>query len=81
MAVTGATGSLFAGAGAVELAAAALALHHQTLPGSVNFATPADGACLALSSRPRGGTLTHAMSGAFSIGGQSGACVLRRYQP
>jgi 3-oxoacyl-[acyl-carrier-protein] synthase II len=80
-AVTGSTGSLFAGAGGMELAVAALALHHQLLPPAVNWAAPADGCRLNLSTQARAGPFSYAVSGAFSTGGQSGACVLRRYQP
>jgi 3-oxoacyl-[acyl-carrier-protein] synthase II len=79
-AITGAMGSLFAGAGGVELAVAVMALHTQTVPPTVNFARPADGCHLNLSSRPRGAEIEYAVSAAFGIGGQSGACILRRYR-
>ncbi len=77
--ITGATGSLFAGAGGTLLAAAALALHHQIVPPTVNFSSPADGCNLQLASQPRQAELTHIVVGGFAIGGQSAACVLRRY--
>ena len=77
--ITGATGSLYAGAGGTLLAAAALALHHQVVPPTVNFASPADGCNLLLASQPRQGELTHIVAGGFATGGQSAACVLRRY--
>lgn len=79
--LTGATGSLFAGAGGTLLAAAALALHHQIVPPTANFASPAKGCDLQLSCQPRSGELTHIVAGGFTIGGQSAACVLRRYVP
>jgi 3-oxoacyl-[acyl-carrier-protein] synthase II len=80
-AVTGATGVLFAGAGGVELAAAALALKNRKVPGTVNFAQ-ADAECsLALAGEARSAEMEYAVSGAFSIGGQSAACVLKRYEP
>jgi 3-oxoacyl-[acyl-carrier-protein] synthase II len=79
VAITGAIGSLFAGAGAVELAVAAMALHTQTVPPTVNFTGP-DGEALDLSSETRSAQLQYVASGAFTVGGQSGACVLKRYQ-
>ena len=80
-ALTGATGALFAGSGGVTLSAAALALHHQTVPPTVNFAS-ADSRCgLALSARARPARLDHVAVGGFTIGGQSAACVLKRYPP
>ena len=75
--VTGAIGSLFAGAGSVELAAAAMALHTQTVPATVNYRTPASPG-LDLCDRARPGEFDYAVTGAFSIGGQSAACVLKR---
>ncbi len=79
-AVTGAIGSLFAGAGGVELAVAAMALHTQTVPPTVNFSTAAEFCHLNLSAQPRGAEIEHVVSGAFGTGGQSGACILRRYR-
>jgi len=79
-AVTGAVGSLFAGAGGVELAVAAMALLTQTVPPTVNFADVADLCHLNLSTHPRGAEIEHVVSGAFGTGGQSGACILRRYR-
>jgi len=80
-ALTGSIGSLFAGAGGVALAAAAMVLHHQTVPGTANFSTPAPGCELNLSDSPRDAQLQYAITGAFTVGGQSGACVLKRYEP
>ncbi len=80
VAVTGAIGSLFAGAGAVEVATAALALHHQQVPPTVNFQTPAPDCELNFAAEACPGELDYAVTGAFSIGGQSGACVLKRYE-
>ncbi|HUT59694.1 MAG TPA: beta-ketoacyl synthase N-terminal-like domain-containing protein [Phycisphaerae bacterium] len=79
-ALTGGIGSLFAGAGGVAVAAAAMALHTQTVPPTVNFSRPCDGCRLDLAARPRKAELRHAVTGAFSVGGQSGACVLKRYE-
>jgi len=81
VAITGAIGSLFAGAGAIELATAAMALHEQTIAPTVNFERPSPDCPLNLSSEIRSQSLDYAVSGAFSIGGQSAACVLKRYEP
>jgi 3-oxoacyl-[acyl-carrier-protein] synthase II len=80
VALTGAIGSLFAGAAGVELATAAMALHTQTVPPTVNYETPAEGCAMNFASAPRSADLTYAVSGAFAIGGQSGACLLKRYE-
>jgi len=79
-ALTGAIGSLFAGAGGAELAAAAMALHTQTVPPTVNFAAPAEGCGLNFAAGRREAKLNYVVSGAFAIGGQSGACILKRYE-
>jgi len=81
MAITGAIGSLFAGAGGAELAAAAMAVHHQTVPPTVNHETPAKGCGLRFLSEPRQMKVDIAVTAAFSVGGQCGACVLRRVKP
>ncbi|HAU36961.1 MAG TPA: hypothetical protein DCX07_04515 [Phycisphaerales bacterium] len=80
VAVTGATGSMFAGAGGVELATAALALSKQETPPTVHFAAAAKGVGLNLSAEARPAPLTYAVTGAFTVGGQSAACVLKRYE-
>ncbi len=81
VAVSGSFGSLFAGAGGVELAVAAKALETQTVPPTVNFASAAPECGLNLSSEARSGDYKYAISASFSVGGQSGACVLRRIEP
>ncbi len=79
--LTGGIGSLFAGAGGIELAAAAMALHKQTVPPTVNFTEPMREAFpLNLSAEPRETQLNYAVTVAFTVGGQSGACVLKRYE-
>jgi len=80
-AVTGSVGSLFAGAGGVELAVAAKALHSQTAPPTVNFTSASPDCALNVSPEARSGDFEYAVSAAFSVGGQSGACVLRRIEP
>ena len=79
-ALTGSIGSLFAGAGGVSIAVAAKALHQQTVPPTVNFERPFDGCGLNLSAQPRQTPIRHVVAGGFTIGGQSGACVLKRYE-
>jgi len=77
MAVTGTTGCMFAGQSGVTLVAAALAIRNQTVPPTVNFTTPHAGCGLSLSGEPREESIKHAVVGAFSVGGQGGACVLK----
>ena len=77
-AFTGAIGSASAGAGGVGVAVAAMALHRQTVPATANFTTPAADARMNLAPTSRQAPIDYAVSGAFTIGGQSGACVLKR---
>jgi len=79
-AMTGAMGSLFAGAGGVELAVASMALKTGIVPPTVNFASPAKGCELNLSPQGRRADIKHVVTGAFAVGGQSAACVLRHYE-
>ena len=80
VAITGTVGSLFAGAGGPQLAATALALERQVVPPTRNFSSGAAGCGLQLSRRARPAEMTYAVSGVFSIGGQSAALVLKRGQ-
>jgi 3-oxoacyl-[acyl-carrier-protein] synthase II len=77
-AITGAIGSLFAGAGGVEVAVAAKALAEQTVPATCNLSTPAEGCGLNLSAQSRSGDFTYAITAAFTVGGQSAAVILKR---
>ena len=77
-AVTGGVGSLFAGAGGVELAAAAMALYTQTVPATCNFTSSAGRCRLNLAARSRQCDVTTAISASFTVGGQSAAIVLKR---
>lgn len=79
-ALTGMIGSLFAGAGGVSVATAAMALHEQVVPPTVNFRSAAKGCELNLQPHPRQAKLNYVVAGSFSIGGQSGACVLKKYE-
>ncbi len=79
--VTGALGNLFAGAGAVNLAVAAMALRRQTVPPAVNC-EHADPACeLNVPQQPLQTELRYALCAGFAVGGQSAAAVLKRYEP
>ena len=76
--ITGAIGSLFAGAGGAQLVAASKALATQTVPASVNFTAPATGCELNLSAETRSMEFEYVVSVAFTVGGQSAAVVLKR---
>ena len=78
MAITGTTGTMFAGQSGVTMVAGALAMLHQTAPPTVNFTTPDDGCKLSLSGEARKCEINYVVVGAFSVGGQSAACVLKR---
>ena len=80
-ALSGSIGALFAGAGGVLAAAAAMTLHDQSVPPTVNFVSAADDCPLNLSPHDRPGPLEFVAAGAFTTGGQSAACVWRRYRP
>ena len=80
-ALTGVVGSLFAGAGGVELAVAAMMLHTGIVPPTVNFQAPAGGGGLNLSAQARPAKLRYVASAAFGTGGQSAAFVLKKYEP
>ncbi len=78
--ITGTIGSLFAGAGGVELAVAAMAVKNQTVPPTANL-DECDRDCkLNFSDTARKADIEYAVTGSFSVGGQSGACVLRRIE-
>jgi 3-oxoacyl-[acyl-carrier-protein] synthase II len=78
VAITGATGWLSAGTGAVSISVAAMAMKNQTVPPTINFNAPAFSNGLNLSSQARAAKIDYAVCGAFTVGGQSGACVLKR---
>lgn len=79
VAITGGVGSLFAGAGGVQVATAAMAIHTGVIPPTANFAKPAIGCELNLSTQARKSNIRYAVTGAFTVGGQSCACVLRSH--
>jgi 3-oxoacyl-[acyl-carrier-protein] synthase II len=75
---TGAIGCLFAGGGSAQLALAAKAVQAQIVPPTVNFSTPAEGCKLSLSDRARKTDIRILVAAAYTVGGQSGAVVLKR---
>lgn len=78
LAVTGAIGSTFAGAGGISVALGAMALHKQQLPPSANFAQPFAGCGLNLTRQAADARIEYAVCASFGTGGQSGACVLKK---
>ncbi len=78
MSITGTIGSLFAGAGGVQLAVAARALQEQLVPPTRNYSAPAEGCSLQFQTDPTAREIRTLVSGAFSVGGQSAVCVLKQ---
>ncbi|MEQ8769161.1 MAG: beta-ketoacyl synthase N-terminal-like domain-containing protein [Phycisphaerales bacterium] len=72
-----AIGDSMAGQGGLLTAAAALAVHHQTLPARRNAGTPADGID-AGASASRDASLGNVLVCTTALGGQNAAVVLRR---
>ncbi|MFB3891065.1 MAG: beta-ketoacyl synthase [Phycisphaerae bacterium] len=77
MALTGATGTMFAGHGGVAVAMAAMAIREQVVPPTANFSSPDDGCELNFSDKPRPSDIKYVVCGSFTVGGQSGAVVLK----
>ncbi|MFP4105172.1 MAG: beta-ketoacyl-[acyl-carrier-protein] synthase family protein [Phycisphaerae bacterium] len=75
----GAFGQLFAGTSGVDFGLAAKALETQIVPPTANFSAPAVQSKLQF--RPEAGAaeINIVLCGGYSIGGQSGAIVLKRY--
>jgi len=71
------TGNLAAGCG-VDVVAAVLGLHHNTVPPAINTRQPLDGLKLSVSEQPRTRTITTALSSVYSLGGQNAALVFKR---
>jgi 3-oxoacyl-[acyl-carrier-protein] synthase II len=79
--LTGALGDLFAGAGAVHLATAAMALYRQVAPPTVNCRR-VDAACgLRVPAQPVEQELGCVLVAGHGVGGQAAAVVLKRHQP
>jgi len=76
--LTGAIGDLFAGAGGVNLAVAAMALHKQTIPPAVNCEKVDDACRVKVPTEAAAARLGYALCESFTAGGQSAAVVLKR---
>jgi 3-oxoacyl-[acyl-carrier-protein] synthase II len=72
----GGVGDCGAGAQALDLVAAAMALHQQVIPPAVNVKNPIDGLPVSLSKSQR--PFTHAVVLACAVGGQNSAIVLKK---
>jgi 3-oxoacyl-[acyl-carrier-protein] synthase II len=75
-AVRAGIGDCGAGAQAIDLVAAVLALHTQTLPPTANTTTPIDHLPLVLHQQSK--TLTHALVLSTSLGGLNSSVILKR---
>jgi 3-oxoacyl-[acyl-carrier-protein] synthase II len=82
VAIKGAVGNNGAGAGAIDLAACAMAVHHNTVPPSLNTEDP-DSSCglRFAASDPFDAPIRYALSTAFAMGGgQNAALVIKKYE-
>jgi 3-oxoacyl-[acyl-carrier-protein] synthase II len=82
IAIKGAIGNNGAGAGAVDLAACAMAVHHNTVPPSRNTEDPDEACTLRFATRdPFDAPIRYALSTAFALGGgQTAALVIKKYE-
>ncbi len=75
-----ATGHLLGAAGGLECGILALALHHQTLPATLNLDEPGEGCDLDfVPHKVRPVELEYALTNSFGFGGTNGSLVMRRY--
>jgi 3-oxoacyl-[acyl-carrier-protein] synthase II len=74
------TGHLLGAAGGLEAAFTALALHHQTLPPTINYENP-DPECDLdyVPNQARPAEITFALSNSFGFGGTNGTLLLKRH--
>jgi 3-oxoacyl-[acyl-carrier-protein] synthase II len=74
------TGHLLGAAGGLESGILALALHHQTLPPTINHDEPGEGCDLDfVPHEPRAVDLGYALTNSFGFGGTNGAVIMRRW--
>lgn len=74
-----ATGHLLGAAGGLETGILALALHHRTLPPTLNLEQPGEGCDLDfVPNTPRAAELEYGLTNSFGFGGTNGALILRR---
>jgi 3-oxoacyl-[acyl-carrier-protein] synthase II len=75
---TGSMGTLYAGTAGMQLALAGKAMTDGVLPPTVNHDQPAEGCDLNFASQARELNLNCVICGAYTVGGQSGAVVLKK---
>jgi 3-oxoacyl-[acyl-carrier-protein] synthase II len=74
------TGHLLGGAGALEAGISILALHHQTIPPTINLDNPDPDCDLDyVPHRPRKADLTYVLSNSFGFGGTNAALIFRKF--
>jgi 3-oxoacyl-[acyl-carrier-protein] synthase II len=74
------TGHLLGGAGALEAGISILALHHQTIPPTINLDNPDPDCDLDyVPHQPRKADLTYVLSNSFGFGGTNAALIFRKY--
>ena len=75
------TGHLLGAAGGLEAGILALAMHHQTLPATVNLDHPGEGCDLDfVPQTPRKVDLEYALTNSFGFGGTNGAVIMKRWE-
>lgn len=67
-------------AGALDMAAAVLAIQHQTIGAAYNLETPIAGCRLLFPKKPASRTIRTVLCCGYSYGGQTAAVVLKRYE-
>ena len=73
------TGHLLGAAGGLEAGILALAMHHQTMPATINLETPGEGCDLDfVPNTPRKAEMEDSLTNSFGFGGTNGALIFRR---
>lgn len=76
------TGHLAAGAGGIEAVASVLALHHRTIPPTINYEVPDPECDLDVTPNiAQAADIDVVLSNSFGLGGQNASAIFRRYQP
>ncbi len=76
------TGHLAAGAGGIEAVASVLALHHRTIPPTINYEVPDPECDLDVTpNTAQAAEIDVVLSNSFGLGGQNASAIFRRYQP